>query len=276
MTTPSTTRGITEIDVWQAADALLLEGARPTIERVRNKIGRGSPNTVSPHLETWFRSLGARIADPTAFSAPPALPDPISQAATHFWEAALAAARAEVASLSISQREELAAAREDLDVERRRVQAEANVQTALSQAKEETLTMLSTRATELQNLVDAMTLKIAESDAITCELRADVSRLHEGRKHLRRQLADDRAAFDTARKELEIRTAASENRWAQEIDRARMAAKELQGKVARLDKEYAERVKRLTHDVNNSAEQRQNALSARIATLQSPVYCTHL
>ncbi|WP_196360993.1 DNA-binding protein, partial [Achromobacter xylosoxidans] len=39
--------GITEQDVWRAADALLLEGARPTIERVRQKIGRGSPNTVS-------------------------------------------------------------------------------------------------------------------------------------------------------------------------------------------------------------------------------------
>jgi hypothetical protein len=41
-------RGITENDVWTASDALLLEGARPTIERVRQKIGRGSPNTVSP------------------------------------------------------------------------------------------------------------------------------------------------------------------------------------------------------------------------------------
>ena len=64
-------RGITETDVWTASDALLLEGARPTIERVRQKIGRGSPNTVSPYLDTWFKSLGARIKDPGAFSTPP-------------------------------------------------------------------------------------------------------------------------------------------------------------------------------------------------------------
>ncbi|RBL83506.1 hypothetical protein DDE05_30125, partial [Streptomyces cavourensis] len=89
--------GITQSDVWAAADALLLEGARPTIERVRLKIGRGSPNTVSPHLESWFAGLGARIQDPGAFAAPAAIPDPIAQAATHFWEAALAAARAEQA-----------------------------------------------------------------------------------------------------------------------------------------------------------------------------------
>lgn len=70
-------RGITQDDVWKACDALLLEGARPTIERVRQKIGSGSPNTVSPFLETWFKNLGGRIKDPGAFAAPPELPDPV-------------------------------------------------------------------------------------------------------------------------------------------------------------------------------------------------------
>ena len=69
-------RGITETDVWTASDSLLLEGARPTIERVRQKIGRGSPNTVSPYLDSWFKNLGGRIKDPGAFSAPQGVPDP--------------------------------------------------------------------------------------------------------------------------------------------------------------------------------------------------------
>jgi len=86
-------RGISETDVWNACDALLLQGARPTIERVRQKIGSGSPNTVSPFLETWFRHLGGRIKDPGAFSAPSDVPDPVQQAAKHFWEAALAETR---------------------------------------------------------------------------------------------------------------------------------------------------------------------------------------
>jgi chromosome segregation ATPase len=37
--------------------------------------------------------LGRRIKDPGAFAAPPALPDPVTQAAQHFWEAALAETR---------------------------------------------------------------------------------------------------------------------------------------------------------------------------------------
>ncbi|MDC8773002.1 DNA-binding protein [Roseateles albus] len=90
-------RGITEDEVWKACDALLLEGARPTIERVRQKLGRGSPNTVSPMLETWFKHLGTRIADPGAFTAPASMPDPVHQAAKHLWEAAQAEARRDLA-----------------------------------------------------------------------------------------------------------------------------------------------------------------------------------
>jgi hypothetical protein len=54
-------RGIREAQVWAAADALLQEGLRPTIERVRQKIGSGSPNPVSPMLERWFATLGKRL-----------------------------------------------------------------------------------------------------------------------------------------------------------------------------------------------------------------------
>ena len=86
-------RGITENDVWTASDALLLEGARPTIERVRQKLGRGSPNTVSPYLDTWFKHLGGRITNPGAFSAQATPPDPIVQAAQRCWDVARAETR---------------------------------------------------------------------------------------------------------------------------------------------------------------------------------------
>lgn len=89
-------RGITEKDVFSACDALLLAGERPTIERVRQKIGRGSPNTVSPMLDAWFKGLGRRLQDPGAFAAPPDIPEPVLQAAQHFWEVAQASARADI------------------------------------------------------------------------------------------------------------------------------------------------------------------------------------
>lgn len=54
-------KGISRHDVFEAADALLARGERPTIERVRREIGRGSPNTVNPLLDAWWQSLSERF-----------------------------------------------------------------------------------------------------------------------------------------------------------------------------------------------------------------------
>ncbi len=109
------TRGIQEQDVWGAADLLLSEGLRPTIERVRQKIGRGSPNTVSPMLERWFASLGARLAggaNPSANLAAgndaDGVPVSVRNAARLLWETA----RREAADV---QRQELEGARAQIE-----------------------------------------------------------------------------------------------------------------------------------------------------------------
>lgn len=54
-------RGVQQHEVDAAADALIARGVRPTIERVRGQMGRGSPNTVAPMLDTWFAGLAGRL-----------------------------------------------------------------------------------------------------------------------------------------------------------------------------------------------------------------------
>jgi hypothetical protein len=69
-------RGVQQEEVAQAADALLAQGLKPTIERVRQRLGGGSPNTVSPMLDVWFAALAARMADasePAEDDLPPSL-----------------------------------------------------------------------------------------------------------------------------------------------------------------------------------------------------------
>ncbi|MEY2873403.1 MAG: hypothetical protein RLZZ373_774, partial [Pseudomonadota bacterium] len=136
-------RGITDQDVWRAADALLLDGQRPTIERVRQHIGRGSPNTVSPHLDRWFAQLGARIADPQAFRSPaPDTPEPVQALAAQLWQTAQALARGQAEARAL-QAEALAAealaerdaTRATLDTERARSQALAAERDALRLAR---------------------------------------------------------------------------------------------------------------------------------------------
>jgi hypothetical protein len=80
-------RGITSRDVELAADALLRAGERPTIEKIREKIGRGSPNTINPILDAWWKRLAARLdAGPAALHR---LPESVAHVAEALWMQAL-------------------------------------------------------------------------------------------------------------------------------------------------------------------------------------------
>jgi hypothetical protein len=80
-------RGLTQSDVNHAADALLRAGMRPTIEKIRAKIGKGSPNTVNPLLDAWWKTLSARLdAGPAALHR---LPETIAHIAEVLWMQAL-------------------------------------------------------------------------------------------------------------------------------------------------------------------------------------------
>ena len=49
--------------VWEAADAILLgTGERPTVEAIRNRLGGGSPNSVTAYLNEWYRELAERLS----------------------------------------------------------------------------------------------------------------------------------------------------------------------------------------------------------------------
>ena len=80
-------RGITQSDVSHAADSLLRAGDRPTIEKIRSKLGRGSPNTINPMLDAWWKTLSARLdAGPQALHR---LPESIAHIAEALWMQAL-------------------------------------------------------------------------------------------------------------------------------------------------------------------------------------------
>jgi Plasmid replication region DNA-binding N-term len=76
-------RGVSASDVERAADALLRLGQRPTIEKVREKLGTGSPNTINPLLDAWWKRLSARLdAGPAALHR---LPESVAHAAEALW-----------------------------------------------------------------------------------------------------------------------------------------------------------------------------------------------
>lgn len=232
-------RGITENEVWKACDALLLEGARPTIERVRQKLGRGSPNTVSPMLETWFRHLGARIKDPGSFCAPASVPDLVQQAAVHLWEAAQAEARHDVAS-----------------------QVKVGIAQATTQAEEASLraanadaAAISARglADRLQTQLDLLRQALETERSAHAATSARLQESHLRQHELQREIEDARKALEDERQRctqsiaLSIdRAAAAERRAAMEIDRERTQRAKAEKSLEGLTKRYEDSLRSQT------------------------------
>ncbi len=100
-------RGIASTDVERAADSLLRDGQRPTIDR-------GSPNTINPLLDAWWKRLAGRLdAGPAALHR---LPEPVLLAAEGLWMQTLEEARRRAAAEQGSRQSTLAKDRQDLEI----------------------------------------------------------------------------------------------------------------------------------------------------------------
>ena len=209
-------RGITEKDVFGACDALVLAGERPTIERVRQKIGRGSPNTVSPMLDAWFKGLGRRLQDPGAFAPAPDVPDPVLQAAQHFWEVAQAESRRDVEAEITAG---LANAQVRVDEARRHAGiAEAAAAEAAARA-------VAIQA-ELERLRESLDSERLNHRGTMTQLEGALQRstaLEAESVQLRQAVLDERARADRAIAAADERSSGAERRAAMEIEGERMS-----------------------------------------------------
>ena len=107
-------RGITARDVELAADTLLRAGERPTIEKIREKIGRGSPNTINPMLDVWWKRLAARLdSGPAALHR---LPEAVLHVAEALWMQALDEARRRATQEITRDAQSAARTKDDLEI----------------------------------------------------------------------------------------------------------------------------------------------------------------
>lgn len=231
--------GVQENDVWHAADALLADGQQPTVERVRLKIGRGSPNTVGPHLKSWFRGLSERMnalpsamLRPAADAAAPserdreiaaalaAMPAAAGQTVLQFWEAALKVARDEWKGEAAEARDAIAHDRAVLEQQREDLVEE---QARLAQRQEDLMEAFRSardRAQEAQTALKAAQAQLEVGAQTSASQAAEIARIQA-------LLQDVQSRHTSAVASLEERHAAHERRWLGEIDELRQAQKKL-------------------------------------------------
>lgn len=218
-------KGVQQVDVDAAADAILAEGVRPTVERIRHRLGTGSPNTVAPMLEGWFKRLSARVAGLTQAGGGEGAPPAAQNAFRLLWDTALGEARAMAG-------QELAQERQQVDADREQLAEDARALRAARGAMDESLRLAQEQGAQHQ----------ARAGELAGTLQGVERQLHESQQRaatLQQQLDDERRRREEAAREHRIererdleRVQANERRLLGDVDLARAEVKRLEKAVA--------------------------------------------
>lgn len=261
-------RGLTELDVHQAADELIAGGKRPTVERIRAHLGTGSPNTVTRHLDSWWASVGARLRQRASEQGRPDVPAAVDALAQRCWAAALEAAAEHARADVAAERADLHAAQAALAIQQEAlVHERAETLEQLTQAKHQASTSEATAAAlrdQLQQLHDQRDdLRRQRDGAYTRNKHLD-----EQVDALRAELAQKTNQHTAERDELLAHLRATEDRALAEVDRARQALQQLQHTVNTQSRQHQHELRELSgarQQAEQAAAQAQHALGVQTA-----------
>lgn len=223
--TPKTTRGVQEQDVWTAADAVLQQGQRPTIERVRQHMGRGSPNTVGPMLESWFARLGERlVAAQSGAGVGERLPQSVQEAIHTLWQTALTQAQAIAQEALQTQQAQLTDAQAVLQARELQLQQRSDNLQQQKQALDEALKLAQAQQADLSERLDAMQQQLEQREQLLQAQRKEFDALQQQRDGERQAAL---AAAAQERQRLAEQFSGNEKRWLGELDRSRQEVEKL-------------------------------------------------
>lgn len=258
---------ISQADVFRAADELLIEGHRPTIDRVRMRLGRGSPNTINDHMDTWWTKLGSRLRDLPGNTFPQ-VPERVGQALQLLWNEALEGAH-ETLQSALHEREQAITQQEQaLETRTQQLADREQVTATRAAAIEESLTRVREQLSAAKQRAESLETALRGRDAEGGRLRDRMTALEKSSADLREKLDAVTTAHQVERTKLEERYSAAEARWLTEVDRARQLAKEAAKEHERQNKELRERVGSLQKDRDQIHQELINAradLKAAIA-----------
>lgn len=258
------TRGIREEDVWQAADQLLHDGLRPTIERVRHKIGRGSPNTVSPMLENWFATLGKRLFGKSDQDLPPGAENPVPaivlQTAHELWSRAQEDAKKIQSREITAQRNELEMREAELGLKQAELaqkeaaleQTRSSLEGALTSARQ----VLGTTQAHMEEAVRGR----QDSEARVKQLEQSLAQAQGALERLRAETTAQQAAWSESVRQAELVHTEREKRLLLEVDRERLTARHSNAELLR-ERKLRERVEESLREATQDLGALRNAMT---------------
>ncbi|MGR8932476.1 MAG: DNA-binding protein [Gammaproteobacteria bacterium] len=176
--------GITEQQVFEAAEALLQEGRGVTVSSLRERLGSGSYTTISTHLSKW-----REVNDNRRPADIPEIPSSVDNALRHVWALAWKEAQDRIKA----EREGLDAARREMEREKKdlegeivRLEAQLDAQGDEIKKTARTLAEKNTALSEAENAKQSLLLenvrleeRVKAAEDRAGELRQELDRLHE-------------------------------------------------------------------------------------------------
>lgn len=240
-------RGVQQADVSAAADVLLAQGQRPTVERLRQQLGRGSPNTVGPMLETWFAGLATRLGVLTTESDAAGTPTDIRQAMDKLWRLAVDMARKDAQAALVAEHDLLRAHQNQLSEERNALGRESAALTERDTLRNAALERAQGQVDDLAQQLRNMQTSLQQRESELGSVRASLARAVEAKDAAQVEHQQSIQTLTEERRRLEERFSATERRHLEEVDLARQEAKstkkllmESEGRNAALRKDWEE------------------------------------
>lgn len=214
--------GVPENDVFAAADAVLARGERPTVERVRLELGRGSPARVGGLLDQWWARLAERLSGETRL---PTLPTGVSQAFVAVWQQAIHLAQGVAEQALSEQRQVLAAERERVAVVEDKARQDAALARQHAVAAQAAQQISETRFPDLEVLLEHRSTQIQDLQQQRDSLLRERGDAQQHSQTLHQELQELRLKTDQERVAQEIYVRGVEDRAHREVDRAREESK---------------------------------------------------
>lgn len=178
--------GVTREQIFDVAEAILQQGFNPTVLRVREQLGGGSPNTIAPLLAEWKGQQ-----DQVGGDGQPDIPESIERMLRQVWGAAWQEAQAHLAD----ERSALTVARKSFEQERTELfteisRLEGELETLRTQAQQCDMALTETRETLAQLQVTAREAEVRVQErgerlaALEHALEAERKARHEAEQAL--------------------------------------------------------------------------------------------
>ncbi|WP_046072371.1 DNA-binding protein [Pseudomonas synxantha] len=227
------TVGVPENDVFAAADAVLARGERPTVERVRLELGRGSPARVGGLLDQWWARLAERLNGATRL---PTLPTEVAEAFVAVWQQSIYLAQGVAEQALTEQRQVMIAEHERVAATEEQAREDAGLALQLAATAQAAQQVSETRLTDLELLLEQRVKQIQDlqhqRDSILRE-RGDTQQrnqilhreLRELQLNTQQELQALRLKAQEERVAQEAYVRSVEDRAHREVDRAREEGK---------------------------------------------------